>query len=113
MDKGIEIAYNRFIQRLEIYGYELSMPIEWFVVFSRKTQAQMLFWHLEKFGKVTREEADEIYGIGHTPSVIRDLRDMFREKHAPFYIKNITIDGYNRWGKKTRYDEYTLRSVDE
>lgn len=108
---GIEIAYNRFIQRLGIYGFTLSMPIEWFVVFSRKTQAQMVFWHLEKYGKITNQQAHDIYGIRHCPSVIRDLRDMFREKQAPYKIDNNHIDGFNRWGKKTTYDEYTLKRV--
>lgn len=107
----IEIAYNRFIQRLGIYGLTLSMPIEWFVIFSRKTQAQMIFWHLQKFGKITNQQAHDIYGIRHCPSVIRDLRDMFREKHAPYTIENEHIDGVNRWGKKTTYDEYTLREA--
>lgn len=111
MDEGIEIAYNKFIQRLKLNGYNLSKPIEWFVVFSRKTQAQMLFWHLQTFGKITRSEADEIYGVGHCPSVIRDLRDMFRDKNAPYRIINVTINGYNRWGKKNTHDEYTLEEL--
>lgn len=105
---GVEIAYNRFIQRLAIFGYQISVPLEWFIVFSRKTQAQMIFWHLQKFGKITNQQAHEIYGIRHCPSVIRDLRDMFRDKQAPYRITNVTIDGFDRWGKKTTYDEYTL-----
>lgn len=111
MDKGIEIAYDRFIKRLNLNGYTLSKPIEWFIVFSRKTQAQMLFWHLQQFNTITNQQAHEIYGIRHCPSVIRDLRDMFRDKNAPYRIINVTINGYNRWGKKTNYDEYTLERV--
>lgn len=111
MDKGIKIAYNRFFQRLKMFDIDYSAPIEWFLIFSRKTQAQMVFWHLNNFGKITNQQAREIYGIGHCPSVIRDLRDMFREKKAPYRIENVTIDGFNRWGKKTKYDEYTLREA--
>lgn len=105
---SVQIALNRFIQRLRLYGCEFNAPLEWFVIFSRKTQAQMIFWHLQKFGKITNQQAHEIYGIRHCPSVIRDLRDMFKDKQAPYRITNVTIDGYDRWGKKTTYDEYTL-----
>lgn len=108
---GIEIAYNRFVQRLGLYGFSLSMPIEWFIIFSRKTQAQMVFWHLQNFKSITNQQAHDIYGIRHCPSVIRDLRDMFREKNAPYRIDNESIEGVNRWGRKTKYDEYTLREL--
>ena len=111
MDKGIEIAYNRFIQRLGLYGFSISLPLEWFVIFSRKTQAQMIFWHLQHFKSITNQQAHDIYGIRHCPSVIRDLRDMFRERQAPYRITNVSIDGVNRWGKKTTYDEYTLEEL--
>ena len=108
---NVEIAYNRFIQRFKIYGLTVDKPIEWFVIFSRKTQAQMIFWHLENFGKITNQQAHELYGIRHCPSPIRDLRDMFREKNAPYKIVNEHIDGINRWGKKTKYDEYILEAL--
>ena len=43
---NVEIAYNRFIQRFRVYGLSVNKPLEWFIIFSRKTQAQMIFWHL-------------------------------------------------------------------
>lgn len=110
---GVEVAYNRFIQRLGLFGYHITKPLEWFIVFSSKTQSQMIFWHLQQFHKITNQQAHEIYGIRHCPSVIRDLRDMFKEKNAPYRIENVHIDGIDRWGKKTTYDEYTLEELNQ
>ena len=110
MDR-IELAFNRFKQRLGIYGLKIDKPIEWFILFGKKTQAQMVLWHLQTFGKITRLQATEIYGIGYPPTPIKELRDMFQEKKAPYIIENVTIEGINRWGKETRFDEYTLKEV--
>ena len=107
----IEIAYNRFKMNLEMFGFTIDKPIEWFVIFSKNTQAQMLFWHLKQFGYITNQQAQQIYGISHCPTPIKALRDMFIKEKMPYKIINEHIDGVNRWGKKSKYDEYTLEEV--
>lgn len=110
---SIEIAYNRHKQRFAVYGLKFDKPIEWFVIFSKNTQAQMILWHLQNYGKITNQQAREIYGISYCPTPIKKLRDMFIKKNIPYKIVNEHIDGVNRWGKKSNYDEYKLEQIEE
>lgn len=108
MDSGLEkLKYD-----LQYYKYPIDsckMNITWYNVFKKLSQAQMLYWHLKTYGKITTMHAEAIYGISHPPKRIEYIRKWLRDNKTGFVITNEHKDGLNRWGKKVKFDEYTLK----
>lgn len=105
-------CYNNFLNRLSYYHYSTDgISYSWFQVFRKLTQAQKLWWHLKKYGKITSAEVERIYLFCHPPSVIRDIRKKLIQEGSDYQIDNVTKEGYDIWGNACKYDEYTLREA--
>lgn len=93
------------------YGITIKFTDKEFELFCKLPQADKVWWHLKKTGKITNKECHDVYGIRHCPSVIRDIRNnpfTYGDNH--FYIESVRVDGEaDRFGKATFHDIYTLK----
>lgn len=82
--------------------------------FCRISQQDKVWWHLNTFGSITNLVCRTIYGIGHTPSIIRNLRNnSFTYGENKYRIISEPEKGKDRWGNKSNWVKYTLKSIDE
>jgi hypothetical protein len=72
-----------------------------------------MWWHLKTFKKITSANAEDIYHFRHPPSIIRDIRKKLISEGFDYQINNVTKEGVDWWGNACKYDEYTLRSINE
>ena len=92
------------------YGKRIGFSLKEWESFCKLKQADKVWWHLKKFGKITNKECHEIYGIRHCPSVIRDIRNnpfVYGDQH--FYIEDIRNKEPDRWGNVSNFEIYTLK----
>jgi hypothetical protein len=68
------------------------------------TKAERVYNHLLVWGSITNAQANELYGIRHLPSVIRDIKEQYK---AEFDKERLT--GCNRFGDKVWWEKYILR----
>lgn len=103
---------NSFIQRLRVFYSSIptSFNVEFFDKFCKKSQREKVMWHLLEFGSITNRQCCDIYGIRHTPSVIRDLREILKRKNE-YKIINQRKTGCDRFGNGCYWDEYKLVKV--
>lgn len=66
------------------------------------TQTEKILRHLKEYGTITPMEAMQEYGIMRLASRITDLRK------SGYAINTNLVNGYNRFGEKTRYASYIL-----
>ena len=97
-----QLLYDEYGKWVNVYDWD---------VFCKKCQRDKVWWHLKTFGSITNLICRTIYGIGHTPSVIRDLRKDVRYNN--YNIVSEPENGKDRWGNNTNWVRYTLKSIDE
>ena len=74
----------------------------------RITQSDIVFWHLQKYGRITNLQCHELYGIRHCPSVIRDLKKKLVQQGCEYEIICERKKGCSRFGAKTWWKDYIL-----
>ena len=68
------------------------------------SQAERVYNHLLWHGSITNAQANEMYGIRHLPSVIRDIKKKYNVE-----FENERQTGCNRFGEKVWWDKYILK----
>lgn len=71
------------------------------------SQAERIYNHLQVFGFITNAQANEMYGIRHLPSVIRDIKKKYDVEFEP----NERVTGCNRFGEKVWWEKYKLKQL--
>ena len=70
---------------------------------SRPTQCDRVLMHLVKYGTITGDEADKLYGIKRLPSRISEMK---KEDGINFVVT--FQKGTNRYGEPCHWAEYSL-----
>lgn len=66
------------------------------------TQKEMVLRHMKEMGSISSFEAFAEYGITRLAARIHDLRE------DGYNIKSSVHDARNRYGKKVRFERYTI-----
>lgn len=81
--------------------------------FCWSSQEDKVWWHLKTFGNITNLICRTIYGIGHTPSVIRNIRENpLKYGENKYKIMSEPEKGADRWGKKSHWVKYVLTKIE-
>lgn len=67
----------------------------------------LVLMHMEKYGSITPNEADEVYGIKRLSARINELRNM------GYSIKTDMVSCRNRRGRISNFAKYSLAEVVE
>jgi len=79
----------------------------------RISQIDRVYHHLLEHGEITNMQCHLLYGIRHCPSVIRGIKKKLERENQPYYIDTHEANGANRYGDKTTWYVYCLKSMDE
>ena len=66
---------------------------------------ELILMHMQKYGSITQEDADEMYGIKRLSARICELREM------GYAIKTDMISCRNRRGRISNFAKYSLEEV--
>ena len=68
-------------------------------------QSERIYTHLKIFGTITNAQAHGNYGIRHLPSVIRDIKKIYKVPIYDWWDK-----GVNRFNEECRWKVYSLNA---
>ena len=92
--------------------YHKTVDIEDFEAFKKLPQTDKIWWHLLNFGSITVSLARALYGVHYCTSAIRNIRrNLELYSDSTRYIESVLSKGIDRWGNKSEFITYTLRSA--